>query len=1078
MAQATFDNERAFEDAVVALLHDTAGWASRIEGMPSDILDHPTEEDLIANWAKILFINNCGPNRLNGVPLSDSEMERLLLKVRLANAPLAANAFINGGTVSVLRDHNSPDEAHRDLEVALKIYDQNEIAAGSSFYQIARQPQFKMSPETQKSRRGDVMLLINGMPVIHVEMKKSGIPVEQACNQIGKYVFEHVFTGFFGLVQIFVAMTPEETRYFANPGPGAICERRNMFHWGDFRNLPVNAWYDVVEELLSIPMAHQLIGFYSVADESDGVLKIMRSYQYYAVREIVNALQKILDGEPSQTGGHIWHTTGSGKTLTSFKAAQLIAQKKMVDKVVFLTDRIELGTQSFLAYKNFAGGSAQEVFETDNTGELKSLLGSSYQDGGLIVTSIQKMDKLCKAEAGYLLPSEREAYQRLRIVFIVDECHRSTFGSMMHTIKQTFKQSTFFGFTGTPILEDNMKADSTTVMIFGNELHRYDLADGIRDGNVLGFDTTMVRVWKDSDLKKCVALREVEAFSPEAALADPKKAERYLEICNNWSMKRVEAALPSGQYRDERYQKAVVGDILDNFDMLTSQRLFHAIFATSSIQEAVDYYHHFKASGTDLKVTTLFDPNIDANDERVIDRAKALLEIVTDYNRMFGTVYSPATFQQMKKEIAGRLAHRNGLGGKPAEQLNLLIVVDQMLTGFDSKWVNTLFLDKELKNEGLIQAFSRTNRIYGNQKQAGLIRYYRQPYTMHDNIAEAVKLYSGEQALGLFVDRLAINLRSINDTVERIRQCNMPEDFSRLPKAEEDRRAFAESFAQLTRRILAAQQQGFNWEQQDYVCKEDKSLSLPLSAPSQAPGVLLASDPTAEEQRPQENAGVGILDDDPTEEAPRKVMNEVIHVAITQEQYNAMKQRYAELPKTRTAGKDFAYDIDPYLSSTQDASINNEYMQSRFTKFLKALQKGEAVDEIEKALHTTFALLPRDEQDLAERICTDMKSGNLTIKKGKTFQDYLTEYKIGHRNDKIHLFAQMLGLNEELLREIMNMKLTRATLTQNGRFEKLVSSVDWKCAKQTFEAQGLGQISEIELHVKVYAKLEAFILTF
>jgi type I restriction enzyme R subunit len=249
--------------------------------------------------------------------------------------PLALNEFINGGETSVKRD-NPDDREHFGKEVTLKIYDRKEIAAGDSRYQIVQQPKFPTASPLLNDRRGDLMLLINGMPVFHIELKKSGVDVSQASNQIEKYSREGIFSqGLFSLVQVFVAMNPEETLYFANPGPDGIFNKDFYFHWADFYNEPINEWNKVIERLLSIPMAHQMIGFYTVPDSKDGVLKVMRSYQYYAADAIRTRVAKIHWEDKEIFGGFVWHTTGSGKTMTSFKAAQLIAQSGDADKVVF-----------------------------------------------------------------------------------------------------------------------------------------------------------------------------------------------------------------------------------------------------------------------------------------------------------------------------------------------------------------------------------------------------------------------------------------------------------------------------------------------------------------------------------------------------------------------------------------------------------------------------------------------------------------------------------------------------------------------------------------------------------------------
>ena len=340
-----FNKEADFEEALIKILSE--------KGWEKEVLKNYTEQDLLRNWADILFENNRDIDRLNDYPLTDSEMQQILEQIETLRTPLKLNGFINGKSVSVIRD-NPDDKLHFGKEVSLKIYERREIAAGQSRYQIAQQPKFSTKSKLLNDRRGDLMLLINGMPVIHIELKKSGIPVSQAYHQIEKYSHEGVFRGLFSLVQIFVAMEPMETVYFANPGPDGNFNPNYYFHWGDFNNEPINEWDKVASTLLSIPMAHQLIGFYTVADDSDGVLKVMRSYQYFAASAISDKVAKAKWEGNNQLGGYIWHTTGSGKTMTSFKSAQLIANSKDADKVVFLMDRIELGTQSLKEYRNFA----------------------------------------------------------------------------------------------------------------------------------------------------------------------------------------------------------------------------------------------------------------------------------------------------------------------------------------------------------------------------------------------------------------------------------------------------------------------------------------------------------------------------------------------------------------------------------------------------------------------------------------------------------------------------------------------------------------------------------------------------
>ena len=428
-----FNTEAEFENEVIEALK-RKGWGD----LP--VIKYPTEEELIQNWANILYENNRAINRLGDYPLTDSEMHQILEQVIKLRTPLKLNEFING-TISITRD-NQDDKLNCGKEISLKLYDRKEIAAGQSRYQIVQQPKFKTKSKVLNDRRGDLMLLINGMPLIHIELKKSNVSVSQAYNQIEKYAHEGIFQGIFSLIQIFVAMEPNETVYFANPGPDGKFNKDFYFHWADFNNEPINDWAEIVEKLLSIPMAHQLIGFYTVADDNDGILKVMRSYQFYAARAISDKVASEHDWNgKNKLGGYVWHTTGSGKTMTSFKSAQLIATSQDADKVVFLVDRIELGTQSLKAYQGFATDS-QSVQATQNTSTLVSKLKSDDSANTLIVTSIQKMSNITNDAEG-LKAKDLEKMKSKRIVFIVDECHRSTFGDMMSDIKNTFTNAMY-----------------------------------------------------------------------------------------------------------------------------------------------------------------------------------------------------------------------------------------------------------------------------------------------------------------------------------------------------------------------------------------------------------------------------------------------------------------------------------------------------------------------------------------------------------------------------------------------------------------------------------------------------------
>lgn len=1036
-----FDDELKFEAALIELLHTKYGWEK-------EVLNNPTEEQLIANWAKILFENNRSIDRLGEYPLTDGEMQQIIEQINLLRTPLRLNSFINGKTVSIKRD-NPNDTLHLGKEVSLKIYDRHEIAAGQSRYQIAKQPKFPTSSPLKSDRRGDLMLLINGMPLIHLELKKSGIPVSQACNQIEKYAHEGIFSqGLFSLVQIFVAMNPEETLYFANPGAEGKFNPDYFFHWADFNNEPINEWNRIAECLLSIPMAHQLIGFYTVADDTDGVLKVMRSYQYYAASAISDKVASTRWADKNIYGGYIWHTTGSGKTMTSFKSAQLIANSKDADKVVFLMDRVELGTQSLLEYRGFADDS-DSVQETENTEILITKLKSPAASDTLIVTSIQKMSNI--EEDGTRNDHDIALINKKRIVFIIDEAHRSTFGDMLITIKKTFPAAIFFGFTGTPIQKENEKKKNTTSTIFGNELHKYSIADGIRDKNVLGFDPYMVLAYKDKDLRRSVALEKAKAATEAEAIADLKKSEIFYKYMREVPMagsmdslgnytKGIEDYIPTSQYEREEYRRAVVGDIFDNWTTISHGGKFHAIFATSSIPEAITYYKLIKSLKPNFKVAALFDQNIDNNGGGTI-KEDAIVEMLEEYNDRYGKRFTIPTFAKYKKDISLRLAHKDpykSIENTPEKQLDLLIVVDQMLTGFDSKWVNTLYLDKVLKNEGIIQAFSRTNRLFGHEKPFGTIRYYRKPHTMARNIESAFKLYSGDKPLALFADKLEKNIRTMNaiyqEIVELFEAADV-EHFEKLPDTDAEKAQFAKLFKQFNDFLEAAKIQGFEWSKKTYSF--------------------------------------------PQEDGKKKTVRPV----LDENTYLILALRYKELFSGSGGGgriSDVPYDITTHLTEINTGAIDVNYMNSRFDKWLKSLHSDEATEDVKKKLladlHKTFATLTQEEQKYANIFLHDVERGDVVVDNGKSLRDYITEYQENAKNDRIRKFASAIGVDETKLRVFLNLHVTEDNINEFGRFDDLKASVDRNKAKTYFEEMEEAEVPLRKVQMKIDTILRQFVL--
>ena len=1035
-----FSKEADFEEALIKVLVE--------HGWERTILKNPTEEDLLRNWANILFENNRGIDRLNNYPLTDSEMKQVLDQVVSLRTPLKLSGFINGGSVSIKRD-NPDDINHLGKEVSLKIYNRREIAAGESRYQIARQPIFNTKSKVLNDRRGDLMLLINGMPVIHIELKRSGVPVSQAAYQIEKYSYEGVFTGLFSLVQIFVAMEPNETRYFANPGPENKFNSDFYFHWADFNNEPINDWHVIASTLLSIPMAHQLIGFYTVADNADGVLKVLRSYQYYAANAISDKVSKTQWDDKNQLGGYIWHTTGSGKTMTSFKSAQLIASSKDADKVIFLMDRIELGTQSLKEYRGFAEEN-EEVQETEDTSVLVSKLKSDNPSNTLIVTSIQKMSNINKENDG-LKDADIKRMNTKRIVFIVDECHRSTFGEMLTSIKETFPKAIFFGFTGTPIQDENQKKLNTTSDIFGNELHRYSIADGIRDKNVLGFDPYKILTYRDKDLRKAVALDKAKAKTEDEAIKNSEKSKIYYHYMNDVPMagsfdssgkyrKGIEDYIPMAQYTGKEHKSKVVEDIVENWTTLSRGNKLHGIFATNSIPEAIDYYRLFKKADSNLKVTALFDPSID-NEEGFAFKEDGLVEIIEDYNANFfqADQFSLATWPKMKKDISARLAHKapyQRVGATPEKQIDLLIVVNQMLTGFDSKWINTLYLDKIIEFENLIQAFSRTNRLCREDlKPFGTIKYYRKPHTMERNIDAAVKLYSGDKPLGLFVNKLNRNLEKVNEIFSDIKYLFHNAgivDFEKLPDDVSEKRKFSQLFNELKKHIDAANIQGMTFSKKEYEFTDEDGRGYTVS------------------------------------------------LELDENTYLILVQRYKELiDSDGPSNPQGTYDIKGYITEIDTDKIDADYMNSRFEKYLKLLQTdGNSNDQVLNAkeeLHKTFATLSQEDQKYANIFLHDIERGEVKDI-SLSFREQIVKYKTKDKDTQIQKLVKALGVDETKLKNMIEKHPEEANLNEFGMFDDLKSTVDKSKAKEYFEKLDETELTKVKVNQKTSKLLKEFIL--
>lgn len=539
----------------------------------------------------------------------------------------------------------------------------------------------QITVEGRKKCRYDVTILINGLPLVQIELKRRGIELKQAYNQIQRY-HKTSFHGLFDYIQLFVISNGVNTRYFANnPNSGY----KFTFSWTDAENIPFNELDKFAAFFFDKCTLGKMISKYIVLHEGDKCLMVLRPYQFYAVEKILERVQN------SNENGYIWHTTGAGKTLTSFKAAQLVAELEDVDKVMFVVDRHDLDTQTQSEYEAFEPGA---VDSTDNTDELVKRLQSNSK---IIITTIQKLNT---AVSRTWYSNKIDEIRHSRIVMIFDECHRSHFGDSHKNIMNFFMKTQVFGFTGTPIFNENAVDKHTTKEIFGSCLHRYLIKDAIADENVLGF------------------------------LVEYYHGNEQVENSN------------------ENRMKEIAKFILNNFNKSTFDGEFDALFAVQSVPMLIRYYKLFKELNPKIRIGAVFTyaANNSQDDELTgmnaggyvsdsIGEADELQVIMDDYNAMYGTSFTTENFRAYYDDINLRMKKKK----EGMKSLDLCLVVGMFLTGFDSKKLNTLYVDKNMEYHGLLQAFSRTNRVLNEKKRFGKIVCFRD---LKSNVDAAIKLFS------------------------------------------------------------------------------------------------------------------------------------------------------------------------------------------------------------------------------------------------------------------------------------------------------------------------------------------------
>lgn len=736
--------------------------------------DLKSEEDLWQNLRQKITQNNLAA--IGETPLTDKEFEAVKIDLlSKTKTPFDAAKWLKGengiSRITIEREDASLGS------LSLVLYSNKDIGGGRSSYEVVHQIATKGKDGT-RDRRFDVTLLINGLPIIQIELKQVAAKdgVYQAFEQIKKYAEEGKFTNnIFSTLQLFVVSNEQTTRYFANANPKDM-NRKFLFSWRTTDNKKVDSIYEFCKQVLNIPEAHRLVADYMIAseDQDNKVLMVLHPYQIHAIEALFNSAKK-------HESGYVWHATGSGKTLTSFVSTKLLAQKPGIDRTIMLVDRQDLDNQTTNEFTKFASeyntgissGNMRAnslIVGTGSSRELAETLLSDSNSNVVIITTRQKLEAALKHAAKLEEQRGTNKFEKIRgqhIVFVVDECHRALSSEGMQKIKNYFPNSTWFGFTGTPIFEVNKKQGKgslarTTPDQYGKQLHAYTIKNALEDNAVLGFQV------EHEDTIEQLSLQNRLYDILRVKYPDESPEDINQRIDDMTGIEK-ETYLEPSVYETDEHIKEVIKKILrpDNaytkFDFKNGRPTKSAILTTSSIDMAKRYYHAFMALKQDPELReellsehpvrqgrTMNDPDfprvaitysLNENVDNSNEKQKEMENIIKDYNKVYGTSWDLSTIDRYNGDINNRLAKKRAEFKEFGKQVDLVIVVDRLLTGFDAPTIQTLFVDRNLQYAGLIQAFSRTNRTFPGKKK-GMIVTFRKPNTMEENVSEATRLYS------------------------------------------------------------------------------------------------------------------------------------------------------------------------------------------------------------------------------------------------------------------------------------------------------------------------------------------------
>jgi len=792
-----------------------------------------TVDDLVNFWREEL--NRINADQLEGVALTDNEFSQVMMRVNsISNSYEAAKMLSiesgRGKIDGIYRDDN-PKITKR--QITLTIFKKADVRGGDSTYRIAREV------STNNGNRFDIILLINGLPLINIEQKRTDKTLEEAFSQFKRYYREGEFVNnFMAFSQMMVLNSEIETCYFATPKSIEHFNQSFIFHWADKNNKPINSWREVIQMFLMVPMAHQMVGDYLIINEAnneeDRCHMLMRPYQVHALQSVELAAFGMDNEDRIPHGGFVWHTTGSGKTITSFKTSQFLATRAGFDKVIFLVDRKELDKNTSERFKAYSVYELVDVDDTKYTSDLRKKLKS--QNTGILVTTTFKLNNLVKE----FIEQRDLTTANKRFIFIIDEAHRTTMGQMMGTIKGYFKNnSLFYGFTGTPLFEEskvkgkvNQKSEviNTTEKLFGPLLHKYTIDEGIADGNVLGFHVDYINTGEFisyEDLREKIAER-IRIQKPQ--LSD-KDLYRLVASMSEIEVEKYAVKEDILKYQDKTHIPRVVEEIIDNWEAQSQGKEFNAILTVAYRSRVISYYNEFKRQllGSDYNINIAMTFSFGREEGTDSIESEVINEMFDDYFRVTGIKFSYGDKKNGEDAYFDDVINRalRGGSGRNEKNIDLIIVAEQLLTGYDSKRLNTLYVDRSLELHSLIQAYSRTNRVFGNTKEFGTIVCFQLPRITEEIVNRALELYgSGGSNRRAIVDDYRTAVSKLNICIaDMLCTLQNPTDWQELLFKQEESNRFIISFKDAASQLNRVQQYyEFVWDDDTFGIDEHRWL--------------------------------------------------------------------------------------------------------------------------------------------------------------------------------------------------------------------------------------------------------------